>query len=77
MPDALDKQEVLFQNLKDAWCSDEEIQTCMLQKEKGKISDLQTFLINHKKCMMKEIHSRQKAVDCVDYLLYQIKKEEI
>lgn len=36
MPDALDKQEVLFQNLKDAWCSDEEIQTCMLQKEKGK-----------------------------------------
>lgn len=35
MPDALDKEEQLFQNLKDAGCSEEEIQNCMLDKEKG------------------------------------------
>lgn len=77
MPDALDKEEQLFQNLKDAGCSEEEIQNCMLDKEKGRISDLQTFLMKHKNCMIQEIHSKQKEVDCVDYLLYQIEKEEI
>ncbi|WP_052431013.1 hypothetical protein [Robinsoniella peoriensis] len=77
MPDALDKEEQLFQNLKDAGCSEEEIQNCMLDKEKGRISDLRTFLMKHKNCMIQEIHSKQKEVDCVDYLLYQIEKEEI
>lgn len=76
MPDAMDKKELLLQNLRDAGCNEAQVQSCMLQMQNWRTRDLLPFLVKHKNDLMREIHSRQKEVDCVDYLLYQIETNE-
>lgn len=76
MPDALDKREVLIQNLKDAGCDSEQISICLNYSQSGKVPEMKKLLGMHKNHLMKEVHTRQKEVDCLDYLLYSLEQEE-
>lgn len=76
MPDALDKKEVLIQNLKDAGCDAEQINTCINYSQSGKVHEMKNLLGKHKNHLMKEVHARQREVDCLDYLLYSLEKEQ-
>lgn len=77
MPDALNKGELLLQNLKDAGCDDYIIKICMELIQEEKIVEIKKILSNHKIKTMKAIHAKQKEVDCLDYLFYSLEKNRI
>jgi len=64
----------ILKNLKDAGCDKsviesnfEDNQSCLSKKQK-------TMLIKHRKNLLDELHSVQKKIDCLDYLLYKFEK---
>lgn len=69
-------EEALIQNLKDAGCSEELIKQfqeyCRLGKEQEGIR----LLGRHRDTLLDAMHREQKRIDCLDYLLYQMKKEK-
>lgn len=75
MPNALDSNELLIQNLKDAGCDAEQINSCLNFKQAGHVHKMKKLLGRHKVHLMKEVHARQREVDCLDYLLYSLEKE--
>lgn len=77
MPDALNKKEMIHQCLIDSGCGENEIQICMSLLQQGEIQKLRDQLSAYKKCLMNEIHKKQKEVDCVDYLIHSLGKEQI
>nr|WP_294467228.1 hypothetical protein [uncultured Sellimonas sp.] len=69
------KEEVI-QNLKDAGCSKETIQKflcCCESKEKEAQVEV---LEHHRKKLLRKIHTEERQISCLDYLIYQIQKEE-
>ena len=77
MPDALNKEELLLQNLKDAGCDEKLIKICVDFIQEEKTEELKKILSSHKNKMMKDIRTKQKEVDCLDYLLYSLEKKQI
>ncbi len=41
----------------------------------GQTEALMQLLAAHKKALLKKVHTHQKRVDCLDYLLFQLKQE--
>lgn len=67
--------ELIVQNLLDADCDREMIDSFFaLQAEKKTQAQL-TLLCRHRKILLDKMHERQKHLDCLDYLIYQIKKK--
>lgn len=69
------KEDKTIQNMKDAGCSDDTI-SCFLRcyqtsDTKGELK----VLAQHRQYLLDELHGRQKEIDCLDYLIYQIQKE--
>ncbi len=61
--------------LKDSGCSKNTIQLvigCINNKDNQRKSQL---LKQHRCQLLEKIHADQKQIDCLDYLLYQFKKE--
>ena len=64
-------EEMLITNLKDAGCDDKTIAAFLqfrLTNEQAKQKDL---LKKHRGILLDKIHEDQKAIDCLDYLLYK------
>ena len=76
MADAHDKKEILHQNLVDAGCSDGMIEKCLTLANAGKYEEVEKVLSNYKKKMLAVIHKNEKYIDCLDFLIYKIKKEQ-
>ena len=69
-----ESSESIIQNLKDAGCDSETIEQFMEDLQKGKeASDLKR-LAAHRKNLLDSLHRDQKCIDCLDYLVYQMKK---
>ncbi|MEA4874947.1 MAG: hypothetical protein RR738_01235 [Anaerorhabdus sp.] len=69
------KKEVIKQNLKDAGCDSETIDSFMICKEKGTSKEQVKLLEKHRIKLLDKVHENQKCIDCLDYLVYQINKE--
>lgn len=67
----------LYQNLIDAKCSRELTQECILLASEGKSAQMMIKLNEQRKGLLDKIHEDQKALDCLDYLMFQIKKETL
>lgn len=76
MPEASDTQGILFENLQDAGCGTELVQKCMELAQERKQAELVRLLSHHKKALLNSMHGCQKNIDCLDYLLYRINKNE-
>lgn len=65
------------QNLVDVGCCENEIHIFMeaLQNNNQK-EELKFFSIQRKK-LMDELHACQRKIECLDYLVYQIKRGEV
>jgi len=66
----------ILQNLKDAGCDKsiieanfEDSQSCLSKKQK-------TMLIKHRKNLLDELHSVQKKINCLDYLIYKFENRK-
>lgn len=69
-------KEAIEQNLKDAGCDSETIDSFMICKEKGNPKDQVKLLSKHRMKLLDKVHESQKCIDCLDYLVYQINKEK-
>lgn len=75
MPNALDKEEILRQNLTDAGCDDALIAECLCCFHLGTIDRVLPKLRAYRKCVLTDIRRRQKQLDCLDYLTSRITNE--
>lgn len=63
--------------LKDAGCSKELVDAfleCMRQK---KTSGQLSILAKHRKYLLDSLHQAQEEIDCLDYIIYKLKKNEM
>jgi len=70
------KKQDIEQNLRDAGCSDEFILTFLRVWEAGTTEE-QLRLLSCQRCrLLDRVHAEQRKLDCLDYLRYQLEKEQ-
>lgn len=69
-------EEDIIQNLKDAGCDEDTIQSFMNNLQYGKLIKGTQLLQKHRRSLLNNLHKDQKQIDCLDYLLYMFKKEQ-
>ena len=74
MADAADKREMFIQNLQDAGFGQQMIGQCLTLAEQGRKEELLQMLARQKRELMDIVHKNQDQVDCLDFLVYQIRK---
>lgn len=75
MPDYNNQRSCFIENLIDAGCSEELIEKCTILKNQNKTNELMDILTEHKMQLLEIIHISTEKIDCLDYLLCKIKKE--
>lgn len=71
-------REAVIQNLKDAGCTLEMMEciTAHLEEDEGDMEELLKLLEQHRSCLLGKVHEREKQIDCLDYLVYQIRRNK-
>lgn len=69
--------QALYHNLIDAKCSEELSKRCCELSGHGQTGQTLMLLRGHRKELLHQIHERQKALDCLDYLIFQTEKGAI
>ena len=69
------QQEVAFvTNLEDAGCDCDLARRCIALKDAGKMQEMLRELSGQRKQLLENLHVAQRQIDCLDYLLYKIRK---
>lgn len=66
-------KEAVIQNLEDAGCAPDIIERCIICMEQGKRNELLKRLEEHRTGLLDKVHEEEKQIDCLDYLVYQIR----
>lgn len=66
----------IIRNLQDAGCNNEQIYHFMQHVENKDYKKQLLFLKCHRCTLKDEMHDVQKKIDCLDYLIYSLKKEK-
>lgn len=69
-------RQAVLQNLIDAGCTQKMAQHIMTQLQEDDFEELLKQLEHHRSCLLKMVHEKEKQIDCLDYLVYQIKKNK-
>lgn len=69
-------RQVVIQNLQDADCTQKMVQRIITQLEEDDFEELLKQLEHHRNCLLGMIHEKEKQIDCLDYLVYQIKRNK-
>lgn len=69
------KEESIIQNLKDSGCGEDIIKAFVEDLREKKISEGLKLLEAHRRALLDELHKEQKRIDCLDYLVYKMRKE--
>ena len=76
MAEAHDNYKNIYQNLIDTGCDEVITEKCMLLLKKGRKLDMLSILTKHRKYLLDAVHIGQKQIDCLDYLIYSLKKQK-
>lgn len=71
------EEEKILRNLKDAGCDSDTIQKFFYLKKEGRQKEQLRLLALHRANLLDKLHVSQSMIDCLDYLVYQMKKEQI
>ena len=71
---ANDKYGRIYQNLVDAGCNQKTIQRCMKLAQENNVEALLSQLYVYRKHLIEQTHNYQENIDCLDYLIYSLKK---
>ena len=74
MADYNNKEECLYQNLTDAMCAEKLRDRCMALAADGENEKLIHELKVQREQLLEAIHTNQKALDSLDYLIFQTEK---
>ena len=66
-------QDAVVKNLHDAGCSPELITKFLTCQNAGRTQDSLRVLALHRASLLDELHTSQAKLDCLDYLIYQIR----
>ncbi|MCD8380278.1 MAG: hypothetical protein LUC95_08210 [Lachnospiraceae bacterium] len=75
MPDANNEAQCFYQNLIDIGLGEETISHCVFLKKEGRSQELLLTLQNSRKTLLDQIHTDQKRLDCLDYLVCRLSKK--
>lgn len=67
-------RKAVIQNLKDAGCTQEMMECILTHLDEDDMEELLKLLEHHRSCLLGMVHEREKQIDCLDYLVYQIKR---
>ena len=70
-----DKDEII-ENLKDAGCCEWDIANFLEQYRKGNLKNGMKIIECCRKEILANIHEEQRKIDCLDYLVYEINRDE-
>lgn len=66
----------IIQTLEDAGCDNKTVEQFIKLGETGETQGQLRLLENHRRSLLNHVHEKQKQIDCLDYLVYQIRKEK-
>ena len=67
-------EQDVMKNLADAGSDDDLIEKFMAYYRQGDRKMELSLLEKHRSCILDNLHNAQKEIDCLDYLVYQIRK---
>lgn len=67
-------ERLLLRNLKDAGCNAEMIARFFELQSTGNRHEQLKLLFSHREDLLQKLHKSQNRLDCLDYLIYDIKK---
>lgn len=73
----LDTREALIQNLVDAGCKQTDIETFLRFYDCKEEEQQIRILEKQREDLLQRVHTEEKKISCLDYLLYQIQKKKI
>lgn len=76
MPEASDTKGIFRQNLIDAGCGPELVRQCTALAQQQETYELMRLLSRHRRVLLDTIHQNEKRIDCLDYLIYHIEKQD-
>ncbi len=68
--------EALRQNLEDAGCDEEMVERCLDCARQGRTQEQLRLLSAHRRLLLDAVHRCEKQITCLDYLVFQIEREE-
>ena len=68
--------EALRQNLEDAGCDEETVERCLDCARQGRTQEQLRLLSAHRRLLLDAVHRCEKQITCLDYLVFQIEREE-
>lgn len=77
MAEASDTMGILHQNLIDAGCSRDLVETCMEFAKADQWNRILSLLAGQRVNLLDSVHDGQKQIDCLDFLVYSINKKHI
>lgn len=76
MAEIHDTAGCIRQNLLDAGCDRKTVEACMASYQDGHRGLVLSALTMHRKKLLDLFHRAQKKLDCLDYLIYTLQREE-
>ncbi|MCD8218541.1 MAG: hypothetical protein LUD01_11010 [Clostridiales bacterium] len=76
MPEANNEAQCFYQNLIDIGFEEEMVSFCTRLKTEDRNNDLLITLQNRRRDLLRQIHEERRKIDCLDYLVCQLKKKE-
>ena len=70
-------EESIIQNLKDAGCNKNQIKEFMDYAEMHEKNNLLKLLRLQRDDLLDGLHEKQRMIECLDYLVYQIEKDGV
>lgn len=64
-------------NLEDAGCNSKQIENFMAHLKSEDINKQLLFLKCQRCTLLEDVHVVQKKIDCLDYLIYSLKKQNL
>lgn len=73
--DARSTRQAITQNLADAGCDETLIRQFWQLMDQGKRRESLALLTRHRQCLLDSYHQARRKIDCLDYLVYQLKQK--
>lgn len=72
----MSEEKRLLRNLKDAGCDEDIIKKYFRLEKESRRQEQYRLLARQRALLLEQIHSDQHKIDCLDYLIYTMKKYE-
>lgn len=71
---AVNSNASIIQNLTDAGCDEAAITKFMDSLKNGRPAEGLKLLETHRRSLLNELHKQQQKIDCLDYLMHNLRK---